>query len=586
MHHFTRFLGVGICAGLLASCSPNGGSAVPAGSGSDPIAATPASWPAVTPSLHSAISNPKVTGISGTVTGMKARGGFTVYTGPSYGYVPVSSSSAPGNPGSLAVGKFTIVTGTGSTGTLLTPTFIAVFSSNPGLIALTGTVTGTTSFGFDLRSSPGVVPIMVSSATSGGSVSTGQTVTVEGIGSTGVGILASSVQTGSGTPTPDPTSTPPPGVPAHVLTADWLGSPYGSSVSPSAAAPYLTWAGTSPSNGDSFHAAGLKVESYTDPNRIQSGDPLYNPSSLAKTCAGAYVTYDFSGHLQYIGNPASSSLRSDYRSYVQSMQAQGHIDAVFEDNAGALDNGGSFLGFSGIPCGYTSSGWVNADAALEGNITVPTIFNGLSSLDGHNLSLSLGLFQNASTIGGTFEHCFTDDSQGEMAAWEWQDIENSQIQTVGKSRIFQCMARNTSEASSQTRARIYTMASLLLTYSPNFSVLWEGFGTPSNFHVFPESRLVALQPLVSQPSDISSLSRGGNYIREYRACYISGKSAGPCAVVVNSDYYSTYSIPSLSYSYHHSLALSGNGVLDGGSISTSGSVPSSLPPQNATILFQ
>lgn len=516
---------------------------------------------------------------------MGTNGSFTVDTGSAHGYVRVSSSSASGNPGSLATGKFVAIVGTGSTGTSISPDFIGVFSSNPGTTTISGTVTGTTTFGFDVRtSSAGIVPVMVSSSTTGNSVTTGETVSAFGTGSSSVGILASSVGGGA---SPAPTSTPAPSVSKHVMTADWLGSPFGANVSPTTAQPYLTWAGTGPANGNAYHAAGLKVESYADPNRIQIHDPLYNPSSIAHTCSGSMVTYDYNGITQYIGNTASSSLISAYGSLVRSMQSQGHIDAVLEDNAGALDNGGSFTGFSGIPCGYTSLGWIASEAALEGSISAPTIFNGLSTLDGHNVSLALNLFANASTMGGLYEHCFSDDSQGEMAAWEWQAIENTQILTLAKSRLFQCQARNTSTASTQIRARIYTMASFLLTYSPDLSVLWEGFTTPSGLHVMPESKLVATEPVVSQPSVITSLQRGGNYVREYRACYLGGSPVGPCAAVVNSDYYSTYAIPSLTYSYHHTLAISGNGVLDGGTVSTSGpAAASTLPPQNAVILTQ
>ena len=383
MYLYTRYLGVGLLAGLLASCGQSGtGGALPT-SLSNP------SNPTTQPTTQSAYKQPSfaignsLVGITGTVSGMGSNGSFTVNTGSAHGYVRVSSSSAPGNPSSLATGKYVAIVGTGSTETSIAPSFIGVFSSNPGTWTISGTVTGTTAFGFDVRTAnSGIVPVMVSSATAGNSVTTGQTVSAVGNGAGSVGVLAATV---SGGASPAPTSTPAPSAATHVMTADWLGSPFGANVSPSTAQPYLTWAGTGPANGNAYHAAGLKVESYADPNRIQIHDPLYDPASIAHTCSGSMVSYDYNGITQYVGNAASSSLISAYGSLVRSMQSQGHIDAVLEDNAGALDNNGSFTGYSGIPCGYTSLGWIASEAALEGSISVPTIFNGLSTLDGESV---------------------------------------------------------------------------------------------------------------------------------------------------------------------------------------------------------
>ena len=113
----------------------------------------------------------------------------------------------------------------------------------------------------------------------------------------------------------------------------------------------------------------------------------------------------------------------------------------------------------------------------------------------------------------------------------------------------------------------------------------EEFATPSGLHVFPESQLVALNPKVAQPSSVSGLlAQGGTYGREYADCYIAGTFAGPCAVVVNSD-------PSLSHAfpypqYNHTLTLSGEGVLDGGTMSTQGAAPPlTMAPSSAAIVF-
>ena len=117
-------------------------------------------------------------------------------------------------------------------------------------------------------------------------------------------------------------------------------------------------------------------------------------------------------------------------------------------------------------------------------------------------------------------------------------------------------------------------------------MLWEYFTTPSGLHVFPETKLVPTSPL-SSPSSVSSLQTGGVYVREYAACYIGGSSIGHCAAVVNSSSSSSYNMPSLSQSYSHTMALSGYGIIDGGSVSASGPAPpSSLPPNTGVVLIQ
>jgi len=131
-------------------------------------------------------------------------------------------------------------------------------------------------------------------------------------------------------------------------------------------------------------------------------------------------------------------------------------------------------------------------------------------------------------------------------------------------------------------------ASFLLTYSPSLSIISEQFDTPSNFHVEPESQLVALRPLVAQPGNISGLQYSrGIYGCEYAACYLDGKSIGACAAAVNSNAVGTSGAFPWPRKYKHTLALSGGGVLDGGSVDASGPVPpASIGGQDAVIAIQ
>src|SRR5579872_6935812 len=86
--------------------------------------------------------------------------------------------------------------------------------------------------------------------------------------------------------TPTPESAPTPagapgvtatsGIPKHILTAEYLLRPFGTTrVTPAQAAPHVTWVQTDPSNGNTMAALGIKVQAYFDPNRIQSDDPLF-----------------------------------------------------------------------------------------------------------------------------------------------------------------------------------------------------------------------------------------------------------------------------------------------------------------------
>ena len=123
----------------------------------------------------------------------------------------------------------------------------------------------------------------------------------------------------------------------------------------------------------------------------------------------------------------------------------------------------------------------------------------------------------------------------------------------------------------------------MLSYDPSRDVLWELGATPSGFHVFPESTLVALQPKTPEPTDVSSLLlTGGAYGREYGACYIKGAFVGPCAVAINP---SSAPVAFPFVQYQHSVVLGGADVLEGGTISTTGTVPTTLGATEAAIVF-
>jgi hypothetical protein len=289
---------------------------------------------------------------------------------------------------------------------------------------------------------------------------------------------------------------------------------------------------------------------------------------------------------QYVMNIESPVYQSDYHSMASKMMGSAHFDAIFEDNAGPLSGFAGTEAFSpAMPCDYSDAAWLDGGIGLEAAAPIPTIFNGLSSLQGHNVSLSIGLFANPTTIGGNYEHCYSDDTAPKMSGWAWTAMENTELEVIAKHRYFECQTRNMSSASSMTDARIYTLASFLLTYNWSFGLLWEEYATTSGFHVEPESQLVVLDPKVATPATVTGLQQtGGTYGREYNQCYLAGKFVASCAVVVNPDPAASHVFPFPQYT--HTLVLTGGGIVDGGTVATNGPPPPEyLPPLESAVVF-
>lgn len=427
----------------------------------------------------------------------------------------------------------------------------------------------------------GYLHVYTSKATilNGGKPKIGETIRVLGTGSPSTSIAAIEITNAGDDSTPM----------HHVLTADYLGDPWGTTaIAWTAAAPYLSWAETGMADATAIHNAGIHTMTYVDPNRTQLGGPLYNgdATTFAHDCSGNRVTDVYANTVtQYVMDPAAASMQHLFAAYVSKLQRQGHLDALFEDDAGALSGFAPYTPFSAMPCGYSDAAWITDEIALEDASPVPLIFNGLSGLDGHAPSLALGLLAGSQASGGTYEQCFTSNTQPKQDGWLWEAIENTELRTVAQGKIFECMGSNTSAAQASTDARLYAYASFLLTYSPTTSLYRSLFATSSGLHVMPEVELVALQPDTPAPASIAQLQRsGGTFARTYAACYLSGNPAGACAVVVNPD---TAPHPFPLSGYTHTLVLGGSGVLDGGTVSTAGPAPAAtLGAQEAAIVFQ
>jgi hypothetical protein len=384
-------------------------------------------------------------------------------------------------------------------------------------------------------------------------------------------------------------ATPAPISMLHVATADYLAGYYGTTqITPLQAAPFLTWAQTDHYSASAISAAGIKTQLYVDPNRVSSTSPMYGymtESDYAHDCSGDRITFNNTTG-RYVTDPNSSSLQLHFAQYVARQMSLAHFDMIFEDNAGPLGPDQQYASFTpSLPCNYTDASWIVGGIALDQAPLIPIIVNGIEITVGYAVSETLQLYQGSNTVGGNFENCYSTSNKLKQTGGFWATTEDSELQTLGDGKIFECMLRNQGQAASNTDARLYGYASYLLTYNPARSIFWEEFQTPSGFHVEPESELVALDPVLQAPSDVTSLKTGtGVYARQYAECFLHGQFVGACIAAVNPD--PTYSHAFPSSGYTRTLALSGGGVLDGGTVSVNGPAPQTLGPGEAAIAFK
>ena len=376
-------------------------------------------------------------------------------------------------------------------------------------------------------------------------------------------------------------------VPRHVQTADYLGSPYGStSVTPGQAAPYLTWAQVAVPEANAVAAAGIKTQYYIDPGLTiaNRGDQMYtsDESTFAHDCLGRRIAIPYRNLTENVMALEQPSMHAVFERWVRRVTRAVHYDALFEDDATPPSE---YLQFRLMPCRYSDETWLNGLDALNHRSPIPVIINGLNASKRPEPSALLRLVASDKTLGLNYEYCYSSSTQPMMPDTIWQAMENSELRVTAAGKMFECMARNTSPAATSAPARTYVYASFLLSYDPATSVLWDEFETPSKMHVEPETGLVALNPVSSAPADIGGLrTSGGTYARQYRNCYLGGEPVGACAAVVNPDR-SAHPFP--YGGYRRTLALRGGGVFDGGTASVAGAPPPNIvPPLSAVIAFR
>lgn len=351
--------------------------------------------------------------------------------------------------------------------------------------------------------------------------------------------------------------------------------------------PWLDYVDTDAQDSLAMHDAGLTVAFYTIPNREGPGDPMYSndESTFAHDCSGNRIDSLGVGVGRFLMDPHSTDLGGMWESYVQKMVGNGAwIDYVFEDKADNVNK------TSSLPCNFDQTDWTNASNQLDSFMTSHIIYNSLSNTGSQNgqPTVAPSIALNPGAAGGMSEDCYSKQDNTLRTKVSWQATELTEIDMANAQKFFVCNGGMSTSGSTAIQARLYQYASYLLTYDPNTTLYMTHFGDYSGLFVYPEVQLVAKQPVIGEPSSISSLLQsGGTYARQYRACYVAGNFVGPCAAVVNSGSAGMQSQP-FPYpgQYAHTLVLSGSGVLDGGSIATNGPAPpSSVAPSTAVIAF-
>jgi hypothetical protein len=373
-------------------------------------------------------------------------------------------------------------------------------------------------------------------------------------------------------------------VPAHVQTAEYLWTPEERQTDPHVYAPYLTWAYPLYSTAEAVHDAGIKTIFYVNPVMPQQGEYEYRQLTGryggvgAKDCGGNPVTtYGGKGLLADPRSPNAASYYADVINWYLRNKLHGRedVDALFVDNNGAL------YGANPLPCNYDARTWGRAfDRAIEAT-GLPIVTNSLAARD---TATYVDRLSAKNIAGGMFEECFNDHM--------WAPEESSQLQTIALLERehkrpgpgWWCYLNNTSQPGSQSIAqRLFAYASFLLTYNPNYSVFQESFTTdPSTFKVFPETGFVPMGPTIV-PHDVDDLKTpSGAYVQYYSWCYFRKKPLGPCEIAVNPQTGSA-SVPNPNR-LHHSMVLTGGGVLDGGLASFNGPAVTDLDPHTAAIM--
>ena len=400
----------------------------------------------------------------------------------------------------------------------------------------------------------------------------------------------------------------PPGVPEHVETsiqdlcyAERCYHDSQRAVPLEEVARYVTWAFADGSIADDARKHGIRTIAYLDPS-VQY-DPKRDVAPLASEdeqtylhgCDGKRASVRLGDLDGYLMDQGSSHFRELLKRHVD-RNVRPHYDALFADDVFAATDSFS-LKVMNKPCKHDFVTEREATFGAWAASGIPIIFNGLGLApdDGRPSAHALAALDGPGVVGGMYEMCLTAPGDGvdqtrahKRVDAAWRSIQNSHLQTVASAKRFFCFSESETDGASAAGIdeRKYVYASFLLVYDPAFSVLQEGLRSSRlRVPVFPETRIVALDPVVRGPQHVESLQRpAGAYAREYRRCFDAGKPIGACAAVVNPS--SDRSVPLPVHGYRAALSLSGGALPDGGTLTFRDPVPSALAPATGTVLVR
>ena len=522
---------------------------------------------------------------------------ITIQAGSGCGYMYVyTNSSTTYFDGTPQVGQYGAFTGPGTRCSSVTASAVSVSATPLTSSTTAGTVAAATSYGFALQVGSANIPVALPSAAVifGATLSVGSRVTVTALGTSATGLSATQIAVAPPpTPTPNPNSspTPTPGPIAmtHVQNFAYI---YGYGGAPTTVpigsmSPWVNWTMTDEQHAASLRAAGVKVQVYSNFWRNYTTD---NPN-VGYTDLEPGGAHSAAEATDCSNNPVKdSNYGGGYEADARSSSALGHAQTVanyrlgeYNGNYDALfaDDSGAVWGIT-LPCNYDQAAYDSAVNVVHAALGVPMWINALGAPP--NPANSVDLVQPSNVLGAMCEMCYSlnGSSDSVQTGTSWQNVENAEIGTIAQHKVFWLYGRATGSAAVETALRLYTYASFLLTYDPNYTMFQEALSTPSGFPVMPETALVPTNPLTTQSSISGYQAPGGSYMREFADCYYQGTFVSNCAVVVNSG---ATTVPVATTSYSHALVLSGSGVLDGGSVSFSGAAPSQLAPSTAAVLF-
>ncbi len=314
---------------------------------------------------------------------------------------------------------------------------------------------------------------------------------------------------------------------------------FGISASYAEAARWLTWAATDDRYARAIHAAGIKTTFYVDPHRISAnGFPMAHAvptdeSAYEHNCDGSRVRTSYNDKLvQEIGNPASPALAAFFNGYIDTHQrATGNsYDAVWEDDAGPLSE--FYQPFvQPLPgCWYPGDARYNdAQRAFDAKAHLPVIFENLANHHGSTVSQSAALVGSPNVIAGLLEFCFANgyggaDARAKEAGDIWTVEENTALQVIAERRMLICYAYPSSAATPAAYdQRGYILASLLLAYDPDESVLAEQVTTPSGLPVEPEMTFVPREPADPRTAHHRWAAHRDRYVRARVWCVLSAR---------------------------------------------------------------